>query len=54
MKAQAKKIVSWYVRIATVCFSLWLLVVSFKLIVLAGTFVTRAVYTVINSVPFVG
>jgi hypothetical protein len=57
MAASSKKVqkaTRVYVAVATVAFSGWLIVVVCRLIILAGSFVTQAVSTVLHSVPFIG
>jgi hypothetical protein len=49
-----KKFIHRYATISTIAFSGWLVYVSFKLIVLAGHFVSSVVTTVVHSIPFTG
>lgn len=46
-----KKFLRTYATISTVAFSAWIVYVGFKLIVLAGSFVSSAFHTVIHSIP---
>ena len=48
-----QKFVKIYVGVSTVAFSVWMVVVGFKLVVLAGHFVTTAYHTVVNSIPLI-
>jgi hypothetical protein len=55
--ALSKKSVKYahiYMGVSTVAFSVWILVVSCKLVILAGHFVTSAVSTVLHSIPVLG
>ena len=49
-----QKYVRIYVGVSTVAFSAWLIVVTCRLVILAGHFVTSAVSTVIHSIPVLG
>jgi len=53
MSAKHKKVMQWYVRVATASFSLWLIVVFFKVIVVAGHFVSQMIATITNNIPFI-
>ena len=54
MTKSHKKIAQIYTGVATAAFSVWLVVVTCKLILLAGHFVSQAVSTVIHSIPVIG
>jgi hypothetical protein len=53
-KIDTKKIARVYMGVATVAFSVWLVVVTCKLIILAMTFVSSAAATVLHSIPVIG
>jgi hypothetical protein len=54
MTSKNKKVIRVYIAVSTVAFSVWLVVVACKLVVLAGHFVSQAVSTVLHSIPVLG
>ena len=54
LSKRVQKYTRVYVAVSTVAFSGWLVVVTCRLLILAGGFVSQAVSTVLHSVPFIG
>jgi hypothetical protein len=57
-KTSAKTAVRWYARIATCAFTVWLVLVAYKLVIWAGHFVPYIVHsvthTITHAIPVLG
>jgi len=54
LSKKSQKYARIYMGVSTVAFSVWVLIVACKLVILAGHFVSSAVSTVLHSIPVLG